>query len=393
MDLAGSERLNEFETKSEGIAETGFINKSLFVLSNVISKLAERKQFFLFRSFIPYRDSKLTRILASALGGNSLTAIISTISPAIMNFNQTLSTLRFALRAKIVKNKPQINEINDQVSNKSNTLLSIEITKLKDELKKANLEIKKLYEQNNQIQKCNSINLNVLAKKYLNSSEKSEKNKENTKEENFIEGLIQCIELTIHQANSNKSWLDENQKLISSYKIDLLNLQNKYRDSLRDICQKLFPDNQKDIYAFLATAKAHSSPIAHADETIVKEIDSEIIFNDVKINTINDFNLKSNNDNSVLSKFEELKENLYNKLDESYETTKFKLESYYRNLVKKVKETILKGEIVDIEENTMLLTRITNEHHDLLLKLRQLYEDKLNLIEETYQNKMKQIYN
>ena len=331
--------------------------------------------------------------MASALGGNSLTAIISTISPAIMNFNQTLSTLRFALRAKIVQNKPQINEINDSNSNKSNALLSIEINKLKDELKNANLEIKRLNEQNSNHQISNSINSNVLASKDLNSSEKSEKNKENTNEENFIEGLVQCIELSIPHSNTNKNWFEENQKLISSYKIDLLNLQNKYRDSLREICQKLFPANQKDIYVFLATAKAHSSPIAYADESIVKEIDSEIIFNSIKVNNIKDFNLKSSSDNFSLPKFEEMKENINNKLDEDYEAAKFKLESYYRNLVKKVKETILKGEIVDIEENTMLLTRITNEHHDLLLKLRQLYEDKLNLIEESYQNKMKQLYN
>ncbi len=60
---------------------------------------------------IPYRESKLTRILSLALGGNSLTTIICTVSPALMNFYQTLSTLRFATRAKTVKNKPHINEL------------------------------------------------------------------------------------------------------------------------------------------------------------------------------------------------------------------------------------------------------------------------------------------
>jgi centromeric protein E len=82
--------------------ETGHINKSLFVLSNVVNKLAEGKR----NAHIPYRDSKLTRILSNALGGNSLSTIICTVSPAAMNYNMTLSTLRFALRAKSVKNKP-----------------------------------------------------------------------------------------------------------------------------------------------------------------------------------------------------------------------------------------------------------------------------------------------
>ena len=85
MDLAGSERLNEDEVirnETNSNEETGYINKSLFVLSNVINKLAEGKK----NSHIPYRDSKLTRFLSNSLGGNSLTAIVCTISPAAMNF-------------------------------------------------------------------------------------------------------------------------------------------------------------------------------------------------------------------------------------------------------------------------------------------------------------------
>lgn len=75
----------------------------------MINKLAEGKS-----GHIPYRDSKLTRILMMALGGNSLTAIICTISPAAINYYQSLSTLRFATRAKTVKNKPTLNEIVDE---------------------------------------------------------------------------------------------------------------------------------------------------------------------------------------------------------------------------------------------------------------------------------------
>ena len=111
VDLAGSERLNEFDTRAETTGEAGYINKSLFVLTNVINRLAEGKG-----GYIPYRDSKLTRVLSMALGGNSLTSIICTVSPAIMNFHQTLSTLRFATRAKIVENAPRLNECIDRKS-------------------------------------------------------------------------------------------------------------------------------------------------------------------------------------------------------------------------------------------------------------------------------------
>ena len=67
------------------------------------------------RSHIPYRDSKLTRILSNAVGGNSLTSVVCTISPALINYGQTLSTLRFASRAKKVKNDPTENLVIDAV--------------------------------------------------------------------------------------------------------------------------------------------------------------------------------------------------------------------------------------------------------------------------------------
>lgn len=106
--MAGSERLGDSEHNDAQAEETGHINKSLFLLTNLIKKLAEEKA-----QHIPYRDSKLTRILSNALGGNSLTTIVCTVSPALMNYNQTLSTLRFASRAKKITNKPTINEIDD----------------------------------------------------------------------------------------------------------------------------------------------------------------------------------------------------------------------------------------------------------------------------------------
>jgi centromeric protein E len=130
IDLAGSERISEYETKNEGSGETGYINKSLFVLANVINKLAENKK----NNHIPYRDSKLTRLLSQALGGNSLTTIICTVSPAAINYYQTLSTLRFAIRAKNVKLKPKENEYSDEKGKIE--FYKNEIKKLKNELKK-----------------------------------------------------------------------------------------------------------------------------------------------------------------------------------------------------------------------------------------------------------------
>ena len=81
------------------------INKSLTNLGNVINHLTDGKS-----THIPYRDSKLTRILQESLGGNAKTSLIITCSPAKYNLDETLSTLRFGARAKRIKNKPKVNE-------------------------------------------------------------------------------------------------------------------------------------------------------------------------------------------------------------------------------------------------------------------------------------------
>ncbi|TVU24716.1 hypothetical protein EJB05_27169, partial [Eragrostis curvula] len=108
VDLAGSERI--IKTGAEGIRlnEGKHINKSLMILGNVINKLSENgKQ----RGHIPYRDSKLTRILQPALGGNAKTSIICTAAPEEIHIEETRGTLQFASRAKCVSNCAQVNEI------------------------------------------------------------------------------------------------------------------------------------------------------------------------------------------------------------------------------------------------------------------------------------------
>ena len=101
VDLAGSERMsNDEDSKSE---ETQYINKSLFALSNVIQRLAEGSNNVSSLRHVPYRDSKLTRILQKCLESDANTVVICTISPAAINFMQTLSTLRFAEKAKNIK--------------------------------------------------------------------------------------------------------------------------------------------------------------------------------------------------------------------------------------------------------------------------------------------------
>ncbi len=106
VDLAGSERVGHTGAEGQRLIEGGHINKSLLALGTVISKLSEGDSMH-----IPYRDSKLTRILQSSLGGNARTSIICTVTPASLHIDETLSTLRFANRAKKITNRPQVNEV------------------------------------------------------------------------------------------------------------------------------------------------------------------------------------------------------------------------------------------------------------------------------------------
>lgn len=108
IDLAGSERQSKTHATGDRLKEAVGINLSLTTLGQVISILAENADGA--HKFVPYRNSSLTRILQNALGGNSQTVMICAISPANDNYEETLSTLRYADQAKKIKNKPVVNE-------------------------------------------------------------------------------------------------------------------------------------------------------------------------------------------------------------------------------------------------------------------------------------------
>ncbi|KAI4796912.1 hypothetical protein KUCAC02_026669 [Chaenocephalus aceratus] len=116
VDLAGSERADATGATGVRLKEGGNINKSLVTLGNVISALADMSQdggntnLKKKTVFVPYRDSVLTWLLKDSLGGNSKTIMIANVSPADVNYGETLSTLRYANRAKNIINKPTINE-------------------------------------------------------------------------------------------------------------------------------------------------------------------------------------------------------------------------------------------------------------------------------------------
>ena len=131
----------------EGIS----INKGLLCLGQVIKALTEEKKD---KNFIPYRDSKLTRILQDSLGGNSRTTMIACVSPAEFNYEETLSTIRYASSARNIKNKPVVNR-------DANSML---IESLRSQIQHLQLEMKEYTDllRENEIGLPNDLNERVL---------------------------------------------------------------------------------------------------------------------------------------------------------------------------------------------------------------------------------------
>jgi len=185
VDLAGSERVRVTGATGKRLEECKKINQSLSALGNVIAALTDPKQT---RNHIPYRDSKLTRLLEDSLGGNCKTTMMAMISPAFESFAESLSTLKFATRAKKVKNEARINEDVDH-----RALLrkyELELKKLREELEERNRNmvdkeaILKLEQQKRRAEEDKQAAINALearSRDYANEKEEKERLEEKIK--------------------------------------------------------------------------------------------------------------------------------------------------------------------------------------------------------------------
>ena len=249
VDLAGSERTRITGAKGKQLEESKKINKSLSALGNVINALTESKGNI---SHIPYRDSKLTRLLEDSLGGNCITTLITMISPCQSFINETLSSLCFAKRAKKIKNRPKIN----QRINRHQALIKqyeIILKNMKEELMKKDeiINDNKLLKQINQLtEDRNNIlkQLELTSQNYLKEKEEKkilERNLEIIKAEN---NKNENININIDKVNTPqfKKVLEENNNIninnnkeIERYK----NLILKQREMMSDLTKKI---NERD---------------------------------------------------------------------------------------------------------------------------------------------------
>ncbi|XP_032595563.1 kinesin-like protein KIF21A isoform X2 [Drosophila grimshawi] len=231
VDLAGSERLKRTLATGERAREGISINCGLLALGNCISALGDKSKRV---SHVPYRDSKLTRLLQDSLGGNSQTLMIACISPSDRDFMETLNTLKYANRARNIKNKVQINQ--DQ-SSRTISLLRREIAALQLEL----LE----YKQGKRV--LDSQGNTLISDQFYENSMLSADNKRLQQRLKSMQETINILternaqlklEKQIHEWSTDNRSDSEVTSLVGNYIGEIEQLQAKLIES-EDMCQQL----------------------------------------------------------------------------------------------------------------------------------------------------------
>ena len=340
-DLAGSERYDSRESyKKIHFNEMCNINKSLLILGNVIHSLGQSNSNISLsntknkkntKTFAPYKDSKLTQILEDSLGGNSVTYLIATISPSDENFEETVSTLKFADRAHSIMTKVSMNQLGKDDGNKSKEFNKIcdelfqlkqllNIRKKRGTLEPIQEELLKLKDENTQLKKClgggNNVNRiqqliaenNSLKKeiKTLTELNKSLKNEINSKPVSHLS----------YDLNGNNDNI-KNAKLNNAYSKNNYYLNNKNSGSLKN----LNDNNKKNDYL-------HTTTNGNKNNKNKYDIDDIMNINDnTTENNINNSNLKviKNSKSTKNNVFLESGQNIiYGSTDKNYDLKKEK---------------------------------------------------------------------
>ena len=293
VDLAGSERgAEKGKRREEGVN----INKSLFTLSNCLNILSERANT---GKFIPYRDSKLTRLLKDSLGGNIITVMIACISSLSCNYDETLSTLNYAFKAKkitkkVMKNIKEINFNNLQYKEMIDSLKN-EIIQLKNIIKNQEIKLKKQVFLNKEKEENNNIEiLNKENNLEIKEIEKDINNKNNFMNENNALHMEKEINIDVYNNNIEE---------ISFGNLNINKLKNEIESIKKDknILENYFlNENNKDeniINKYDSIKSIYNKYIEIINEKLVENIEQNMIYN-FNIKEITDLN-QINNDKIV----------------------------------------------------------------------------------------------
>ena len=354
IDLAGSERASATQNRGIRLIEGANINRSLLTLGNCINALCDALSKGIKKPYIPYRDSKLTRLLKDSLGGNARTVMIANVSPSINTFDDTYNTLKYANRAKNIKTVVTRNVLNAQyhISNYVNIInnLKNEISQLKQQLLMKNkISINENILNNNSNNSINNNN-NSNDNNINNNNNNNLENNNNTQfknEENYLENIREIKELC-------KSQISIKQKILAT-KNEINKLSELY-------------EINKDI-----------STINNGISYIIKQTDNSQMNNN-NISPIKEENLKNidNNTNQILDN--------ENEKGSKLNILKEKIENLQKSLIldqNKYKEIDnIFDKVINISNNKYNYTEIQNEIFNILIKnanyKSQILENKFN---------------
>jgi len=381
VDLAGSERVNKDENNNTN-NETGYINKSLFALANVINKLSENKNIH-----IPYRDSKLTRLLSVALGGGSLVNIICNISPSASNYFQTVSTLRFANRAKNIKIKPSINEKIIRKYNERHRTINFYNTSNNYYINRNNLinqrnksDLFKDYEDDTSNNNLESINYNGTIDYQRKYYELLLKNKELIAENNKLKSTVEnFMELNKSNNNSEMNFID---KCIEKIKFLILKTNNS-KEINQYISNNLMELKMNYINQLKSIQNLYLSKI--------NELQNAIMTN---LSNYNKDNEKSNNETDNENNFE-----LFSEVDLDFghvnDIKDVKL--IYENKEQQLEQLMTKYKedtdlyFVNLLKNSNDKKNISELYKERMSELENLYEKAQNQLEKNFFKKLREI--
>ena len=391
VDLAGSERGSEKgKRREEGVN----INKSLFTLSNCLNILSEKSNT---GKFVPYRDSKLTRLLKDSLGGNIITVMIACISSLSCNYDDTLSTLNYAFKAKKITKKvmKNIKEINFNTLQYKEMIDSLknEIIQLKNIIKNQEIKLNKQISENIEKKEKSEQKDIILNNDKLNENEKnilleenpndlSMKEKDNKNEDN----IPQDIELNIVNIDTDiyNNYIEE----ISYENFNIDNLNNHIESLKKDkniLENYLFNNNIKNENLnnkYNAMKKVYNKYIEIINEKLVESIEQNFLFN-FNIKEIEELN-KINNDKII----ELEKKDKDEKIIEEINYTKKNLEE---NIIQKnqIIESIKRNDEQKKELQKILLNLLDNKSDSMNQYINIMKEkDKLFKITKQYEKEI-----
>ena len=362
VDLAGSERASSTQNRGIRLIEGANINRSLLTLGNCINALCDAAAKGIKKPYVPYRDSKLTRLLKDSLGGNARTVMIANVSPSINAFDDTYNTLKYANRAKNIKTVVTRNVLNAQyhISNYVNIIngLKNEVNQLRKQL-----QLQKINNLNKTINNSNNNEGNNI-----NNSFNPDYNSQNQTKESFNTNII-----NLNNNNFNDEKFSETVKEIKkacdcqiSVKQKIITNQNEI-NKLSDIMEMnknitSINNNLSNLISFTGTKNSkENSP-----------------------NSINENNNQESNDNNnnLNEKIKELKNNLslnqnrfkeFNKIIEKiYKANSIK--NNYSDLQKDFLSTIIKNsnykiQMLDIQYKNMLIKAKNEIKNDYISEL------------------------